>query len=74
MNAREVAKLGCDICSALEACHESGIIHRDIKPANILVTETGDYKLGDFGIAHIATGERTMTAFAGTRDYWATDW
>ena len=47
----EVIDLGIDICSALEVCHKQHIIHRDIKPANIMVTEYGEFKLGDFGIA-----------------------
>lgn len=47
----EVIKLGCDICCALEACHERDIMHRDVKPENIFVSDFGDYKLGDFGIA-----------------------
>lgn len=46
-----VKKLGADICSALVLCREKNIIHRDIKPQNIFVSEHGDYKLGDFGIA-----------------------
>ena len=53
-----VIKVGKDICSALELCRQRGIIHRDIKPQNIFVSPTGDYKLGDFGIAK--TVEKTM--------------
>lgn len=58
----QTIKLGMDMCKALSACHEEGIIHRDIKPDNILVTDSGEFKLGDFGVAK--TAERTMT---GTR-------
>ena len=46
-----VIKVGKDICSALMLCDSKNIVHRDIKPENIMVSEFGDYKLGDFGIA-----------------------
>ena len=58
----QTIKLGVDLCKALSLCREKEIIHRDIKPDNILVSDAGDYKLGDFGVAK--TAERTM---AGTR-------
>ncbi len=40
------------LCSALELAHEQGIIHRDIKPENVLITESEQVKLADFGIAY----------------------
>lgn len=51
MNESEIAKLGIDICNALELCEKNNVIHRDIKPENIFVNKHGDFKLGDFGIA-----------------------
>lgn len=52
----EIIKLGKDICSALSICRLKNIIHRDIKPQNIFVSDTGVYKLGDFGIARPISG------------------
>lgn len=50
-NAENVARLGADICRALMLCEQKKIVHRDVKPHNIFVSDTGSYKLGDFGIA-----------------------
>ncbi len=59
------------IAEALGAAHESGMVHRDIKPHNILITDTGDVKVTDFGIARAVTSS-TMTktgAVLGTAHY-----
>ena len=53
-----VIKFAKDMCQALELCKKYEIVHRDIKPQNIFVSDNGDYKLGDFGIAK--TVEKTM--------------
>lgn len=49
----DVIRIGADITRALKACHEKNIIHRDIKPHNIFISRTGEYKLGDFGVAKV---------------------
>lgn len=71
LTEKEVVKLGIDICKALELCHRKNIIHRDIKPQNIFISENGDYKLGDFGIAR--TMEKTTGGMSkkGTYKYMA---
>lgn len=64
-------QIGKQICSALEAAHEKGVLHRDIKPQNILLESTGDVKIMDFGIAKLAEMQgMTLTGTViGTPDY-----
>ena len=71
MARRDIIKLGIDICKALERCQRYNVIHRDIKPENIFISDSGDYKLGDFGIAR--TIERTTSGLSkkGTYSYMA---
>ena len=65
-----VAKLGIDICNALQLCAKYHIIHRDIKPQNIFVNDNGDFKLGDFGVAK-TSDHTTKATLAGTYSYMA---
>lgn len=67
----DVINLGIGICKALELCQKYNIIHRDIKPSNIFVSQMGEYKLGDFGVAR--TLEKTSSGLSkkGTYTYMA---
>ncbi len=60
------------LLSALSEVHKKGIIHRDIKPSNVLLDETGEPILIDFGIARVeeSTGSKTKTGISiGTPQY-----
>ena len=69
--ARTAAAVALQIAEALKAAHDSDVVHRDIKPHNILITESGDIKVTDFGIARAASSS-TMTktgSILGTAHY-----
>ena len=69
----EAAAMMIPVTRALQSSHDAGIIHRDIKPANIMVTNTGEVKVMDFGIARAiddSTSAMTQTsAVIGTAQY-----
>ena len=67
----EVVRLGQETADALAFCQRKNIIHRDVKPENIFISEAGQFKLGDFGVAKTAASRSTGGSHKGTERYMA---
>jgi len=67
----EIIKYLEQMCAGVQAIHDSGIIHRDLKPENILLTNEGNIKIADFGIARTGHGPKLTEhgGVVGTIDY-----
>jgi eukaryotic-like serine/threonine-protein kinase len=61
LGPRERAAVVARVCDGVQHAHQRGIIHRDLKPANILVDETGQPKILDFGVARAAGANLHLT-------------
>ena len=64
---REALRITARLAGALHQAHQAGVIHRDIKPGNVMLLESGEPKLLDFGIARVSTAQLT-----GMGDTWGT--
>ena len=65
LSVDDSVRVAIGVASALEVAHRKGIVHRDVKPGNILITDGGDVKVTDFGIAR-ALSEASMTVTGTT--------
>jgi eukaryotic-like serine/threonine-protein kinase len=68
------AEVAGDVALALDYAHRHGVIHRDVKPGNVLITDEGQVKVTDFGIARALNTDESLTqtgAVMGTATYFS---
>ena len=68
LDTRQRLEIMIRICEGVEHAHQRGVIHRDLKPANILVDETGQPKILDFGVARVTADDAGATSHTSLGD------
>ncbi len=66
LGLEESTRICIEACEGMQAAHEAGLVHRDVKPANLMLTSTGQVKIGDFGLAKGATAVSVELTREGT--------
>ncbi len=61
LTAKRTAEIVATLANAVEFCHSKGILHRDLKPSNVLVSNSGEFKIADFGLAKVLDADSSST-------------